>query len=101
MPLVAHDEVIGVLQLRSKKVNAYTERDVALAERVADQIAGAIANALLHSERRRAEEELRSHRDHLEEQVAERTQELAHSNRALEEFANVASHDLQEPLRKV
>ena len=52
-------------------------------------------------ERTRAEEELRSHRDHLEEQVAERTQNLARSNRTLQDFANVASHDLQEPLRKV
>ena len=55
VPLVAHDEVIGVLQLRSKKVNAYAEHHVALAERVAAQIAGAIANALLHSERAEVE----------------------------------------------
>ncbi|MBC7889229.1 MAG: PAS domain-containing protein [Ferruginibacter sp.] len=44
----------------------------------------------------------------LEKQVAERTKslkisnaELEHSNKNLEQFAYIASHDLQEPLRKI
>jgi diguanylate cyclase (GGDEF)-like protein/PAS domain S-box-containing protein len=59
VPLIYGNEVIGVLHFRSKKTNAYTERDLRLAERIGTQIAGAIANAQLFSDRKRMEEEIR------------------------------------------
>ncbi len=60
------------------------------------------------TERKLMEDELRRSRDELELRVEERTAELTNymekleqSNGALREFASIASHDLQEPLRKV
>ena len=59
-------------------------------------------------ERKRAAERLQAANDQLETRVQERTlelndanTELERSNRELQDFAFVASHDLQEPLRKI
>ncbi|MBM4350278.1 MAG: PAS domain S-box protein [Deltaproteobacteria bacterium] len=57
VPLLAKDIVIGVLHLRSLKENAYSEVDLRLAERVGNQIAGAIANIQLFKELMQAEED--------------------------------------------
>jgi PAS domain S-box-containing protein len=60
IPLVSRDTLIGVLHLQSAKIKAYTDQDLRLAERIASQIAGAIANAQLFVERKRTEEALQA-----------------------------------------
>jgi PAS domain S-box-containing protein len=68
-PLVSKNQVVGILHIQSLKPDAYTESDVRLAERVGNQIAGAIANAQLFSERKRAEEALRESEARLQVQI--------------------------------
>lgn len=51
--------------------------------------------------RTRAEAEVRSLNADLERRVAERTELLQRSNAALQRFAYVSSHDLQEPIRTI
>ena len=51
--------------------------------------------------RKQADEAVRQAHEELEQRVADRTAELARSNRDLEQFAYSAAHDLQAPLRTV
>ena len=53
------------------------------------------------TERKNLEQKLKKYSEELESRVQGRTQELERSNQDLEEFAYLASHDLQEPLRKI
>lgn len=59
VPLISRDELIGVLHFRAKKPDAYSDRDLRLAERVGMQIAGAIANAQLFAELKKTDRSLR------------------------------------------
>jgi signal transduction histidine kinase/DNA-binding response OmpR family regulator len=58
VPLISKDEVIGGLAIASVKQGYYSESDLAMAESVAAQIAGAIANSRLYADRQSLQEQL-------------------------------------------
>jgi len=53
------------------------------------------------TERKEIERKRRQLSEELEQRVQERTTELMRSNEELQQFAKIASHDLQEPLRAI
>jgi len=57
VPLTHRSHIIGIMQLRSKERGVYSRRHLDLAERIANQIAGAIANSQLYVEHQRLAEE--------------------------------------------
>ncbi|MCF2489447.1 ATP-binding protein [Dyadobacter sp. CY347] len=55
----------------------------------------------MHRARKRIEESQKLFTEELEQQVQQRTKDLLLANKELESFNYIASHDLQEPLRKI
>ena len=100
-PMIVQGRVIGTISFGTKNRASFSTDDLALMKTVARQIATAMERVWLI-------DELQKHRDELETRVEDRTADLkkanealARSNKALGDFAYVASHDLQEPLRKI
>lgn len=92
LPIKLAGHTVGVLDIQSPQLNAFSDNDVTAMKILTDQVAVAIQNAGLYeaaqqelTERKRAEAELRQYQDHLEELVEGRTAELRAANVQLQQ----------------
>lgn len=89
-PIKLHGATVAVLVLYAGELNYFLDDEIRLMATVADNLS--LALAALEKEQ---------HRRQADRKIQEYTKELERSNGELQQFAYVASHDLQEPLRAV
>ncbi len=104
VPIMLYDELVGVLDVQSPRLNAFDNNDIRVMRTIAGQIAVAIGNARLYAQVR----EQLNERARLFNQLKERASELENANERLRELDHLKSqflanmsHELRTPLNSI
>jgi PAS domain S-box-containing protein len=107
-PLVTTVGPATVLFVHYRQAHTWTTDELVLLDEVGTRLTIALERARAQQDVQQSEQRYRLLSEELEQRVVQRTQELTQANQDLmrsndnlQQFAYVASHDLQEPLRKI
>jgi PAS domain S-box-containing protein len=100
-PLLAQDAHLGALGFGTKTRTCFPKEDITLIKTVAAHMATAMQRTILVEKFKEANYGLEAMVHERTDELEKMVEALRQSNVQLEDFAHIASHDLQEPLRKI
>src|SRR5690606_13609361 len=101
IPLIAHDTLIGVLDVQSASFNRYEEADKSIMTTLAGQVAIAVENARRYEGEQRALTELLHVAEQQAEQERQTADRLREVDRLKSQFLANMSHELRTPLNSI
>ena len=101
-PLIIENRAVGVIGL-ANKIGGFTKRDVEMAMAFGEIASVALANSQMLEMLEENEKALKTHSEHLEALVEERTKNLRDAERlaAIGETAGMVGHDIRNPLQSI
>ncbi len=101
VPLKVEGKVIGVLNVESRKLNAFDDEDLVYLSALADQAAIAISNAQLYNKIKNFNEELKSEVESATKDLMQANKKLEKLNEIKSDFVSTVSHELRTPLTSI